>query len=290
VPGIGGSCPALAPTVPAVDDGDGCVSAYGGGPATAVATVGRAACGGGRWGWSLDAVMRSSLRPVVGELTFSQEVWLAIIGATAVLLGVVAGLGIGIWQASKAWERQRVATTTEHDHQVQLERDRFMRGERIAAYRRLTQSCADMLLHSALRVLPIGEEDKLKGGTADAAWTAALAETQLVGARAVVEIAQSIEKVRKDRSLEWVMERYYHERAMKRYDGVERGPDEPGHTSEGVEDEVEDSNAMIRRWSHLSQEQQTNRLDLLGRLTVENDQRIAALVAACRDDIASLRL
>jgi hypothetical protein len=38
---------------------------------------------------------------MLAQLTFGQEIWLAVIQGIGVLLGVLGGLAIGIWQAAR---------------------------------------------------------------------------------------------------------------------------------------------------------------------------------------------
>ena len=55
-----------------------------------------------------------------------------------------------------------------------------------------------MLIVSELRMLP-GAKEPPSETEANAAWTVALAEAQLIGARQVVEVAQTLEANRKNR-------------------------------------------------------------------------------------------
>ena len=107
---------------------------------------------------------------MLAELTYPQEVRLALIHGAAVLIGVLAGLCIGIWQARKAWENESADRQKERDHQVQSERDHLLLTERISLYRRLNEAAADMLLQSALIVVHQSSDVVTLAAQADRVW------------------------------------------------------------------------------------------------------------------------
>lgn len=188
-----------------------------------------------------------------GGLTVWQTILVASIPAAIALLGVIATVVIGQWRSAKAWKEERDERQKDRQHQAKLDQHRFYRAERIAAYRRLVGSGGDMLIVSALRIMPGAAGVAPSNAEANAAWTAALAEVQLVGAWPVVEMAQTMEAKRKDRLVVEATELWNLKTRAARVT-----PPEP------------------------------DRVAVHERLFGENATQLAALVAACRADIEAL--
>lgn len=122
---------------------------------------------------------------VLAELSFRQEVLLAVIQAVAVLVGVIAGLVVGAKQARKGWASQ-----------ADTERDRALRTERISLYRRMIEA-AGIVLKTAAEAAQ--DKERLQTAlVANAPWSQLAGECQLIGAPDVGQVASDIEIRRKD--------------------------------------------------------------------------------------------
>jgi hypothetical protein len=203
---------------------------------------------------------------VQNTVSFNRTLLIASIPAAIALLGVIVTVAWGQWRAGRTWKEEREERQTERDHQAQLDRDRFLRAERITVYRRLHQAADDMLVASTLAVERHEREWRLIG-RAEQSWGAALGEVQMVGARSVREAAESIEQVRTDRFRIWVLDEF-----IVQHQAAEETPT----------DETEAARSEALR----SIEQRA----LVDRLLDVNDERLTALRTACREDIGSLKL
>jgi len=139
-------------------------------------------------------------------LTFNEERWLAVITALGVALGVAAGIAGGFIvsgrQTRTAFEHERELAAQQHQRERRLDRERFMIVEQLAVYRRLVAT-AGPALTGALFAAGKGETNPpppevVKAGEANAPWSAALNENELIGADNVRAVAQEIEIERKN--------------------------------------------------------------------------------------------
>jgi hypothetical protein len=194
---------------------------------------------------------------VLADLTFSQAIFVAFIQAAGVLLGVLAGLLIGVWQARKAWERQLTSTTGVQAHERQIERDKLVRAERTSFYGRLVGTASEALERSSLARLAT-KPAFVNPTKASPDWSGAYAEAQIFGSPAVVTSAARIDAVLKKR---WskVNESVLFPEAHQ--------TDEPGPPR---------GRQLIAQ------------VKLSTELGAENESQVQDLIVACRDDIASL--
>jgi hypothetical protein len=145
---------------------------------------------------------------VLAELTLSDEVWLAVIQAIGVALGVgggiVGGFMIAAREAGKTLKNQRALAMEQRRHEAKFELDKFQRHERIEVYRRLV-AAAGPALETALFAAGAGEggddsrpEDPRLDRASEAyeQWFSALSEAHLIGAESVVTLAFEIDQLR----------------------------------------------------------------------------------------------
>lgn len=135
---------------------------------------------------------------MVAQLTFGQEVWLAVIQGVGVLVGVIGGLWVGSRQARKGWEHQLDAIKEQNENERKMERVKAMRGERIALYRRLTTTCGAALDLSIARPWPLDAHERRY--EAKVAWERAHSEARLIGSPEVIDAALEIDTLMSARS------------------------------------------------------------------------------------------
>ena len=194
-----------------------------------------------------------------------QALIIASIPAAIALLGVIATVAVGERRAATAAKDERAERKADREHQAQLDRDRFMRTERLAAYRVLIESASAFLIRTAFEVVPGGKEQTFLSSSATAEWTSALTLAQLVGASPVIQAAQGVEEIRKKR---------LRQRAMV---SILREHEAAGDAATGpLADAAKESTA-------------TSRTALFGHMMEENDLILLALIDACRADIAALQ-
>jgi len=218
---------------------------------------------------------------VIGQLTFGDEVWLAVIQAVGVAVGVGAGILGGFVVASRqagktfehqrtlaaqTWQAERADRQADRESQARLDRDRLLRSERIPLYRRLIEAAIEVLSESeeAFDALE-GNDDESTPGLFEArpghsywpaymTWRGVLTEARLLAARPVRDAALRVEQLRSNRI-------YYVMLKMHSPDlPLHVGGPEPGEEPEDFRD----------------------------RMSAENKESIEALIKSCNEDIESL--
>ena len=197
------------------------------------------------------------------SVTVADTLLIASIPAAIALLGVVVTVVVSQRVASRAAKIEREERNSDRNHQADVERDKFLRAERIVAYRTLIQAASDALWEGTLATLARASEQQREVGTASAVWASALAGVQLVGARPVVEAAESIESIRLSRLRQQHLVGFIANREPN------NDPDSPDFGVGGISDRTFGT--------------------MMSELLAEDDELLAAVVEACRSDIAVLK-
>ena len=150
---------------------------------------------------------------MLAELNFWQEFWLAVVAAIGVALGVGGGIVVGFMLAAKqarhAFEHQHDLAVEEHQLKDTIERDRQVRGERLAVYGRLVSSSGPMVHWEAMcaSATDAAGDDALRAQVSGR-WAEALADVQLIGSMDVIRAANELEALRTGWSFQSTLVRF----------------------------------------------------------------------------------
>jgi hypothetical protein len=225
---------------------------------------------------------------VLAELNFWQEFWLAVIAAVGVAVGVGGGIVGGFWlaarKATEEFENQRNLAAEQHDRQLALERqrsqadrdnqarldrDRLLRDERVALYRRLVEVAGLAAGWSDAK-----PDDTAAGQKAEAAlvdWGAVWAEIRLIGSRPVVASAERFNA-------------HLDQRRKERNDAMVRGWVEKLLAKDTSEDQASTPPLPGQKFA----DDLIASLEVSQRRRAETKERFDELIAACRADLESL--
>lgn len=248
-------------------------------------------CGGGQEAFSLSVPRRplsgsaqgAGYRPHVlaqqaqDTLSVGQTLLVASIPAAIALVGVIVTVAFGQYRAAKAAKEERIERQSDREHQRQIQRDEFLRSERISLYRSLAQSGSTALERSVSVDVRGGPTKELENATA--AWEGAFAEARLVGAVKVTEEARGIDTVLRKRRADvrrrtWLTEMGHKPAAAaEEMAGEMSQPDDPP----SPDPSTADTRPQLGKQSKMR--------TLTERLVDENLGLIDALLDACRHDI-----
>ena len=145
-------------------------------------------------------------------ISFTNALWLAGIAPTLGFIGVIVTLIVNARMA-RGQAREEANRTREQLHadseraqldrvaQRDLERDRLLRQERVRVYADLIAAAGEVLSDTmqSSTGLPSNAKSRPRPGAARGAWASALAGAQLIGADAVVAVAEEIDRKSKER-------------------------------------------------------------------------------------------
>jgi hypothetical protein len=246
------------------------------------------------------------LTQVAAEAEAGQDWWQAFVDSWPAFLALL-GVMVSLWVAGRRWkaeglerqrtwqaereerqhtwqiereerqqavEQERENERLERAHDHELERNRVIRADRLALYRRLVDAAGDVLTRTADALgMPSDKGRHQAALDSNANWASALAESRLLAADAVHTAAVNIENQRKD----WLNERNRAatEPWLKKIVDDMTGVAEPSQPS------TDSKEALGERF--------VQGLLAMNARTAVSEKLVADLVDACKDDVRELK-
>lgn len=176
-------------------------------------------------------------------------------------------------ERQEAWAQEREEGRRARDHDHELERNRLLRADRLALYRRLVDAAGDVLTRTSGALSMPSDADRHKQAMeSNATWAAVLAESRLLAADPVYNAAVAVENRRK----EWLDDR--NRLAMDPF--WRKLIDAPSVSAPAPPDEAKEESYWQRIARDLQQQNER---------TTDGDALITELVDRCKEDIKQLR-